>query len=74
MGELRVMGKEGDVRVMWDPANKDEVDTAKKTFDELKKKGHLAYAVKKQGGKGEVIREFDPEAGKIIMAPPMRGG
>jgi hypothetical protein len=74
MGELRLMNKRGDTRVMWDPYRQDEVAAARKQFDELKKKGYLAYAVKKKGEAGEQIREFDPHAGKIIMAPPMAGG
>ncbi len=74
MGEMRVMGREGDSRLMWNPANKEEVAAAKKMFDDLRAKGHFAYAVKKKGDKGEMIREFDPEAGKVILAPPMRGG
>lgn len=74
MGELRVMGGRGDTRLMWDPTRPDEVAAAKKTFDELTKKKYLAYKVKKKGEPGEMIRAFDPEAGKIILAPPMQGG
>ncbi len=74
MGEMRVMDRKGDVRVMWDPARPDEVAAAKKSFDEAKRKGMLAYKVKTKGGKGEVIRDFDATAGKIILAPPMQGG
>lgn len=74
MGELRVMGREGDVKVIWDRNNPDEVATAKASFDELRGKGHLAYKVRAKGEKGEMIRTFDPNAEKIILAPPMAGG
>jgi len=74
MGEMATLSRAGDVRVMWNPDNATEVAAAKKSFDELTKKGHLAFAVKKDGDKGTQIREFDPEAEKIILAPPMRGG
>lgn len=74
MGELRQMDKSGDTKLMWSAENADEVASAKRTFDELKKKNFLAYSVKKRGGMGEQIREFDPSAEKIIMAPPMAGG
>jgi hypothetical protein len=40
----------------------------------MKKKGYLAYTVKKNGDPGDVIHEFDPKAGKIIMTPQMVGG
>ncbi len=74
MGEMATLSRAGDVRVMWNPDNAAEVAAAKKTFDEMTKKGHLAFAVKKTGDKGVQVREFDPEAEKIILAPPMRGG
>ena len=35
---------------------------------------HLAYRVTAGDQKGEVVRQFDPQAGRIIMAPPMAGG
>lgn len=72
---LQYMSKEGDTRTMWNPANADEVAAAKRTFDELTKKGYLAYvATNERGDKGEQIRVFDPEVGKIILVPQMRGG
>lgn len=74
MGEMATLNKLGDVRIIWNPDIPAEVAAAKKSFDDLTKKGHLAFAVKRSGDKGEQIREFDPEAEKIILAPPMRGG
>jgi hypothetical protein len=74
MGELRIMGPEGDIKTVWDPDKKTEVAEARLTFERMKRRGYLAYEVKKRGEKGEVIHEFDPDAGKIILAPPMAGG
>lgn len=74
MGELATMGRQGDTKLMWDPANEPEVENARRTFDDLRGKGYLAFAVKTKGAKGEQIRAFDPDASKIIMAPPMAGG
>lgn len=64
----------GDTRVMWDPANADEIKVAKDLFDSLKKKGYLAYSVKKNGDQGEVINAFDATEGKIVMTPQLVGG
>lgn len=64
----------GDTKLIWSADNPDEVENARKTFDSLKKKGFAAFAVKAGGEKGEQIKTFDPEAEKIIMALPMRGG
>jgi hypothetical protein len=72
---LSIADPTGDTRIMWDPKSKDEVATAKAAFDAAKKKGMLAYAVDPESAdKGEVIREFDPQAGKIIMSRPLAGG
>lgn len=75
MSVMEVMDPTGDTKIIWDAANEDEVENARRTFDDLKKKGFIAYSVKgKNGKKGEIIREFDPDAERLIMAPPMQGG
>ena len=74
MGMLMEMSRRGDTKAIWDPNNADEVAAARATFDRLKKKGYIAYAVRPGGEKGEVVQEFDPKAEKIILAPPMAGG
>ena len=71
---LHVLDGSGDTRIMWHPKDKDEVATAKASFDEAKKRGMLAYTVKDDGTKGEVIHEFDKKLGKIIMVPQLVGG
>lgn len=74
-GEIAVMGKEGDVKTIWNPQSADETENARETFDKFRKKGYLAFRVKEADGtQGEQIREFDPKAGKFIMIPPMAGG
>jgi hypothetical protein len=73
--EIIVLDHTGDSNHIWDPENEVEVEAAKQLFDSLKKKGYVAYKVEgKKGEKGEVMREWDPDAGRMIMAPPMRGG
>lgn len=75
MGELVKMDDTGDTKIMWSKDNQDEIDNAKRTFDDLRKKGFTAYSVKgKNGEKNEIIRDFDPDSEKIIMAPQMQGG
>lgn len=74
VGLLQVLDHTGDSRQTWNPESQIEVDAAKKTFEKLKKRGYLAYTVEEDGSRGEVIRDFDPTAGKIIMAPQLVGG
>lgn len=73
-GEMSILGPDGDTKLIWDPNNADEVEAARATFDSLRAKGYLAYAVERGGGKGEVLTEFDPNQEKIILAPAVRGG
>lgn len=74
LGTMRIIDITGDTKIIWDSTKQAEVDNARQTFDNLRKKKYNAYSVKKDGEKGSVITEFDPEAEKIIMAPPMAGG
>jgi len=64
----------GDTKIVWDSDKPDEVGAARDTFNKLKKKGYLAFSVRDKGHKGDQINEFDPDAEKLIMAPPMAGG
>lgn len=73
-GELIILDHTGDTKIIWDRHNRDEVSAAKKTYDDLKKKGFMAYSVKDNGEKKELIDEFDAEAERIIMSPRQVGG
>ena len=64
----------GDLKHTWDPENGDEVSAVRGVFDEMKEKGFCAYRVKRDGERAALMSKFDPEAGSIIMAPPIAGG
>ncbi|KXH69816.1 MAG: hypothetical protein AM326_01715 [Candidatus Thorarchaeota archaeon SMTZ-45] len=79
MGEMRIMGIEGDNKMTWDPENLAEVKAVKEHFENHvnakdKKKRFLAFYVDKEGGKGKRMDVFDPKAGMIILVPPIGGG
>lgn len=75
MGVMSTLDHDGDQRVMWDRTQPDEVAAARRTFDDLRKKGYAAYRAEgKRGDRGEVIREFDPDAERIILTKPLQGG
>jgi hypothetical protein len=72
---LHITDASGDTRLMWDPRNTEELAAARAAFNNAKSNGMLAYGVKKSGkSDGEVIRNFDPQLGKIIMVRPLQGG
>ena len=72
--EMTILDATGDTKVIFDPNNADEVDAARSTFNKLRGRGHVAYRVEGDGSKGTVMTEFDAAAGKIILAPALRGG
>jgi hypothetical protein len=74
MGIMRKLGSEGDVKIEWNPENTEEVAKAREIFEKALKDKFAAFRVDVAGGKGQRITEFDPEAEKIILTPPMAGG
>ena len=72
--EMNILDLTGHTRTTWDPNLPHEVEANKATFNALKVKGYIAYRVKADGEQGEIMREFDPLAAKMIMAPPVMGG
>lgn len=72
---ISVLTGYGDLKKVWNAANQDEVEDARRSFDHLvKQKKYMAFRVTGAGDKGEQIREFDPAAGKMILVPPVAGG
>ena len=74
MGELCVLGVEGDTKIMWDVDSEKEWEAAKEQFNLLVKKGFNAFRVDKEGDKGRRLERFEESAGKIIMVQIMQGG
>ena len=72
--EILILDQSGHIKQIWDRSVPDEVGMARKTFDKMLAKGYAAFRVKKDGSQGEKIKEFDPEAEKMILAPALRGG
>jgi hypothetical protein len=67
----------GDLTIAWDPTNETEVNLAREAFAKAKSEGYFAYAVGVDDA-GETdrtaIKEFDPNATKIVMTPQLVGG
>ena len=74
--QIAVLNGSGDLRKIWNAANADEVEDARRSFEHLvKKKKYLAFRVNPDdNSKGDQIRAFDPDAGKMILVPPVAGG
>lgn len=72
--QMSILGKEGDVKVEWDPDNKEEVEVAEKAFKENTKKGFKAFRQYDDGKPGKEMEKFDKYAEKVIFVPPVMGG
>lgn len=71
---LARLDQSGDARVTWRRGNMQETDIARAAFVSARASGMMAYRTKPDGSQGEVLAEFDPNAEKIILAPPLAGG
>jgi len=72
---LSVLDKlKGDKRVQWDKGNEQDVEKAKKLFDEKKKEGFMAWGYKKGLENPFLLHEFDEDCDRIVMTPPPIGG
>jgi hypothetical protein len=73
MPELRVLGKDGDMKISWNSRSDTEIAAAKETFEKRIKDGWSAFR-EKMGIKGDKIKIFDPDAERIVLVPPISGG
>lgn len=69
-----ILDQSGDTRHTWDRTSTEEIAAMREIFDLMKEKGYVAWSVTRSGKKDKKIREFDPDAEKIIFAPALVGG
>lgn len=74
MSEMRITGTPSGTKIIWNADEPVGVKSARRSFDEHVANGYAAFSVKGDGGPGEQITEFDPDAEKVILIPPVRGG
>ena len=72
-GKLIVLNESGDTVHDWDSEDPISLDIVRGVFSEKLSQGHLAYRMEGRGS-GVVVKEFDPSAEEIVLAPPMVGG
>jgi hypothetical protein len=73
-GKMHVMDRTGHTTHEWDPAKPVEVAVAKEMFEKLVKEGYSAFEVEQGGEQGKRVKEFNPQAGKLMMVPHLVGG
>ena len=74
-GTMKIMDPTGHTTVRWDPDVAAEVAGAKSQFDAMTAKGYRAFAIRGEDQPGRPMRNFDAEAGEmILMVAPLQGG
>jgi hypothetical protein len=71
---MNVMDRTGDSRIEWSPGVAAEVEMARAAFQAAKDKQYLAYRLDASGERGELLREFDETAARIVCVPQTQGG
>ena len=69
--------RHGDLRLMWDKSNPDEVASAEATFKRMTegRSKHIAYeATGKDGAQGPVMRRFNPDVERLIFVRQNQAG
>jgi hypothetical protein len=74
---MHELNKTGDTLTTWNPSNAAEVAGVKAKFDEIIRQGYMAYKADVTGQQTPgttQLKEFDPEAERIIIVKPLMGG
>lgn len=74
-GIMHELCRRGDVPIMWNKDNPEEVALAREAFRNAKRAGFTIYRSEgKDGHRGQVVTEFDPKDQRLIMVRPHAGG
>ena len=74
VGELRIMGPQGDSTVTWDPDVAEEVDEVRQRFDQVIREGYLVFELDEETSEGRQVRTFDRTLSRLRAFRPMVGG
>lgn len=74
MNELKVLDPTGHTSTTWDTSRPDEVETARRIFDDLMKRGYRAFRMGGAAGEGVPVSTFDPQDRETLLVPPIRAG
>lgn len=72
--EMSIMDPTGHTTHGWDPCVEAEVDEARAMFTRMTDKGYRAFHVTDDGEQARPMRDFDPDAEKMLLIPQLKGG
>jgi hypothetical protein len=74
MNEFKVLDPNGHTRTTWDTSSPDEVETARRIFDDFMNRGYRAFRMNEAAGQGVPKTAFDPKDKETLLVPPIRAG
>jgi hypothetical protein len=74
MNEFRVLDPNGHSSTTWDADSPQEVETARRIFEDLMKRGYRAFKMDTGAGEGVPRSAFDPQDKETLLVPPIRAG
>ena len=73
--ELAIMTPPNGYRTMtWDPETREGQAEAEAVFLRYTAQGYLSYRLNPSGTSGQIVKNFDPQAERLVLAPQMAGG
>ncbi|TAK84156.1 MAG: hypothetical protein EPO20_15850 [Betaproteobacteria bacterium] len=74
MNEFKVLDPNGHTRTTWDANSPEEVETARRIFDDLMQRGYRAFRMSEAGRGGAQKSAFDSKDRETLLVPPIRAG
>ena len=74
MGVLRILGPDGDTRVLWETTDAGSVETVRRRFDEIIREGYLVFELDPITKEGDRVRTFDAGVTELRAFRPLAGG
>ena len=72
MNEFKVLDPNGHTLTTWDAESPDQVERARRIFNELMGRGYRAFRM--GAGEGVPQRTFEPKDRETLLVPPIRAG
>jgi hypothetical protein len=74
MNELKVLDPNGHTRTTWDTASPEEIENARRIYEDLMRRGYRAFRMQEGGRDGVPASGFDPRERETLLVPPIRAG
>lgn len=74
MNEFKVLDPNGHTRTSWDTSDPEEVERARRIFNDLMNRGYRAFRMDAGAGESVPKSAFDPKDKETLFVPPIRAG